>query len=151
MTTKIKIWKPLDSIGGIYWFENVSLTNENWIFIYRKEQDPNTKIHVICGGLPSFKYTNETFLGGFTHLDSLEDIKAIRPWSFYTVEDSEYLKTISRDSSGLSDEFNFKHYCIISEDEMVDLIYSGKVEPIVEVVINGIVVESSDPEHKTLE
>ena len=149
MINKIKIWKPLDDIGGNYWFENLSLTNENFVFIYRKEKQRNTKIHIICaGGLPSFRYTNETFLGAFTHIDSLEEIKSIRPWCFYTVENSAYLKKISDDSGGLSDNFDFKHYCIISEDEALDLIYS--VEPVVEIVVDGVVIKSSDPEHHSL-
>lgn len=152
MTTKIRIWKPLNSISGNYWFENLSLTNGNFIFVYRKEKQRNHKIHVICGGLPSFKYTDETYLGDFIYLDSLEEIRAIRPWCFYTVEDSEYLKKMSDDSGGLSDyPPGFKHYCIISDNEMIDLIYSSKVAPVVEIVIDGKVVESSDPGHHSLD
>lgn len=150
MTPKIRIWKPLNTISGTYWFENLSLTNANFIFIYRKEQDRNTKIHITCGGgLPSFRYTNETYINGFTHIDNLEEIKKIRPWCFYTVEDSEYLKKISTDSGGLSDHLGFTHYCIISGNEVLDLIYSAK--PIVEIVVDGIIVESTNPGHRNLE
>lgn len=151
MTTKIKIWKPLNAMGGNYWFENLSLINENFVFIYRKDKQENIKIHIICGGLPSFRYINETFLGDFTYLDNLEEVKAIRPWCFYTVEDSEYLKKMSDESGGLSDHLGFKHYCIISEDEMIDLIYSDNVEPVVEIVVDGKVIESSDPGHHSLD
>jgi|GEM_PF-6120438 len=151
MITKIKIWKPLDTIGGSYWFENLSLTDTNFVFTYRKDKERDTKIRIICGGLPSFRFTNETFLGGYSHVDNLEEIEAVRPWCFYTVEDSEYLKKISEDSGGLSDTFNFKHYCIISKDEVLDLIYSGRVDPVVEILIDGSVVESNDPGHHSLD
>lgn len=144
MTTKIKAWKPLNHINGSYWFENVSLTNENFVFIYKKENEWDTKVHIICaGGIPSFRYTNETYIDKFTHLDSLEEIKKMRPWCFYTVEDSEYLKKISADSGGLSDYLGFTHYCIISDNEAIDLIYTNKVEPLVELFVNGTRVETN--------
>jgi hypothetical protein len=150
MITKIRIWKPLNNINGNYWFENLSLINGNFVFIYEKDQQINTKIHIVCGGgLPSFRYTNETYINGFTHIDSLEEIKKIRPWCFYTVEDSEYLKKISTDSGGLSDYLGFTHYCIISGDEVLELVYSA--EPIVEIVVDGKVIESSDPGHHSLD
>ncbi len=124
MANKIKIWKLLDNIGGNYWFENVSLTSENFVFIYKKENEWHAKVHIICaGGIPSFRYTNKTYVDGFTHLGSLKEVKEIRPWCFYTVEDSEYLKKNSDDSGGLSDHLGFKHYCIISDNEVIDLIY----------------------------
>lgn len=150
MTTKIRLWKPLNNLSGTYWFENLSLTDGNFVFIYEKDKQPNSKVHIICtGGIASFRYTNETYTNGYNYLDSPEEIKAIRPWSFYIVEDSEYLKKISEDSGGLSDEFDFKHYCIISGNEVLDLIYP--IAPVVEIIVDGIVVESSDPEHRSLE
>lgn len=151
MTTKIKVWKPLNNINGSYWFENVSLTNGNFVFIYEKEKEWSTKINIICaGGLPSFRYTNETYINGFAHIDSLEEIQKIRPWCFYTVEDSEYLKTMSEESGKLSEYLGFTHYCIISGNEVLDLIYTNKVEPLVELIVDGKVVESNDPEHRRL-
>ena len=150
MTTTLRLWKPLNNLSGTYWFENLSLTDGNFIFIYRKDKQPNSKIHIICtGGIASFKYTNETYTNGYSYVGSLDEIKAIRPWCFYTIENSEYLKKISDDSGGLSYTFDFKHYCIISGDEVLDLIYP--IEPVVEIVVEGIVVESSDPGHRSLE
>lgn len=148
MATKIRIWKPLDNIGGSYWLEGIALIDANFVFMYKKDRQHDTKIRVICGGgLPSFRYTNETYLGDFMHLDSKEAIQKIRPWCFYLVEDSEYLKKLSEDSGELSAYLGFKHYCIISKDEMIDIVYS--VEPIVEILVHDTVVESSDLGHKS--
>lgn len=150
MAKKLRVWKPLDSIGGTYWFENMSLLNENFVFVYRKPQERHIKVHVICGGsIPSFRYTNETYESNQIFLNSTEEMQSLRPWCFYTVEDSEYLKKLSEDSGGISDFEEVKHYCIISFDEIVDLAYP--IEPVVELVIDGKVVESSDPEHRSLQ
>lgn len=147
---KIKIWKPLDTISGKYWLESLALIDEKFVFIYRKHQQKNIQVHVICGGgLPSFRYTNETYLEGFTYFDDPEEMEKIRPWCFYTVEDSEYLKKISDESGELSDILGFNHYCIISENETIDLVYPA--EPIVEIVVNGKIIESSDEHHRSIE
>ena len=42
------------------------------------------------------------------------------------------------------------HHKPQSFNEVLDLIYSNKVEPVVELIIDGKIVESSDPEHHSL-
>lgn len=145
MMPKIKIWKPLENISGRYWLENMLLIDCNYVFVYKKHKEENIKIHVVCNGFPaSFMYTNETYEGGYTHLDN-ERIKIVHPWCFYTVEDSLYLKKISDDSQGLSDIIGLKHYCIISGDERVDIIHA--VDPLVKLIIDGKVTEISEHEN----
>jgi hypothetical protein len=151
MEKKIKLWKPLLSIGGEYWFENLSLKDGNFHFLYKKVNQENINIRIVCsGGIATFKYTNETFTGSFIYGDdNVEEVKKLEPWSFFIIEDSQYLRQTSLDSGGLSDSFNFKHYCIITMDETLDLIYG--LEPIVEILVDGIVIESTDPGHHSLD
>lgn len=57
MTTKIKIWKPLDTIGGKYWFENLLLTDERFRLkvIYTKNRDCECKLSKIIKRIRSLR------------------------------------------------------------------------------------------------
>lgn len=147
MEYKIKVWRPLENIQGNYWLEDMVLLNGKFTFIYRKDKEEHINIHVICRGFPySFMYLNETYEGDYTHLDSLDYIKSIRPWCFYTVEDSAYIKRVYKELRELSDLRELKHYCIISEDERIDILYASP--PVVKLIINGKVIESSESEEE---
>jgi hypothetical protein len=146
VSEKLKIWKPLPTIGGRYWFENTYIKQEKFHFVYAKNGQLTTKIHVVCQyGVSSYRYTNEMFKNAYLiYLGTDEELQEIKPWCFYTVEDSSYLTLLEQESATLSKYLNLKHYCIITEDEVVEIISGG--EPSIELYESGKLVSSSAKE-----
>jgi hypothetical protein len=143
MIEKIKIWKPLSEIGGRYWFESVFYENYNLIFSFKKHEQQDTHVRIVCKGhVGSYKYTDESYKQeSFEYIDTIEDIKAVRPWCFYKVENSCYLKIMSEESNTWSDHIHFEHYCVLGVDEVIDIISAG--EPVVELYEGGKLIQSS--------
>jgi hypothetical protein len=141
MSEQLRIWKPVNDLQGRYWLKNLFMANATFNFTFECEQ---REVRIICmGGLPSYTYTNESyaFNRSFVHLDSKEDVQTIQPWSFYIIENSPYIRRITETSAGVNEMYDLKHYCIIGEDEIIDIIYP--TEPIVEVYDNNRFIESS--------
>ena len=53
-------------------------------------------------------------------------------WSFFKVQNSEYLQWLANKSHGWSDSFSFTHFCILSGDEMIDIVTN--YEPEIKVI-----------------
>jgi hypothetical protein len=148
MAEKIKVWEPIKELSGRYWLDKLFFENTKFYFIFKKDKEKSTEVHIICeGGLPSYKYTNESysFDRTFVHFDGENRAYTLHSWCFYTIEDSPYLTSISKDSAGTSDIIGVKHYCIIGEDEILDIIYPP--EPVVELYVDRKLVQSSATRH----
>jgi len=56
----------------------------------------------------------------------------VKNWTFFKVENSEYLQYLSKESLTISDYNNFSHFALITNDEIIDLVNS--FEPIIEFI-----------------
>ena len=144
-------WQPLQKMHGEYYIK--SCTNHDFcsltIILGQYNAPSETEIHIQINGIEAYKVTNETYkLKIWTYLsDTHKGLN--RKWPLFRIEESAFLRQLSDESNGISNSLHFKHYCIMDSEWVIDIVTPA--EPVVEIVVEGIVVESSDPEHRSLE
>lgn len=161
MSEKIKIWEPLQNIQGRYWLEyivdkreyiksgNCIKINKVIKFRLRHDAEENKTVDLLFDDIASYRVTNESYSNNsIKHEESEDEIKSKLPWSFYTMNNSSFIELIEKETGIPATIYDFKHYYIVSMDDTIDII--SNVEPVVELIIDGKVVESTDPEHHSL-
>jgi hypothetical protein len=143
MSEKVRRWYPIEGIGERYWLESVSDTIKELRFIFHKDTRKNTKVHISSEfGVYSYKITNESLkLEPFVYLDNPEDIDRDIVWCFYIVENSSYLRLMSKESGTVSEAYGLKHYCIMTENDIIDII--STCVPIVELYQDEKLIRTS--------
>jgi hypothetical protein len=162
MSEKKRIWQPLRNIEGAYWFEfvvdsrefikNGNCTKISRIIKFRLRNDTqeNKNIDIIFNDIASYRITNESYdRDSVDVIENEKELKSKGVWGFYTIENSSFIAFIEGQTGIPSTIYNFKHYRIITIDDYIDIIAS--CEPKVELFVDGKAIESSDPEHRSLD
>lgn len=116
-------WEFAPDIAGKYDIESL-ISNIDGLFIRLYSSDNTRKIELAftpCAD--AYRQTNESFM---FNLPGELDIKYggdfFAHWTFFKVENSEYLLWLSKQSQGYSTEFDFVHFCLLGEDSVIDII-----------------------------
>lgn len=120
-------WEPANNLSKNYYIKSITDSVEDkFKIILSDAENSNKKILIsFAHGVDAYRCTNESFT--FLTIDSLEKTYGTdfySNWAFFKVEDSEYLKWISKQSYGVYDgsKFPFTHFCILGVDAVVDII-----------------------------
>jgi|ERR1700733_3048098 len=127
-------WEPIKNLSKHYYVKSISDTFSGGLKIKLiDDRDPEKKVLVSWpNSVDAYRKTYETFtLLTLSNIDKQygENFKG---WTFFKIENSEYLKWISEQSCKITDSFNLKHFCIYSTEEMVDVL--SCVEPEVSII-----------------
>lgn len=116
-------WEIKEALNESYYLDDLSWPDTGFKIKFRAESDKQ-KIEIFFDeSIDAFRYTNESFY--FKLFGDLSDKYGsgfYKDWSFFKVENSEYLEWLSTKSRGWSDEFSFTHFCILGGDEVVDIV-----------------------------
>ena len=126
-------WKPTTNVSGRFIIISLILTYDD-LTIELSAEDNDTKIKIIFhGNIDAYRCTNESFCSLiFNDLSKKYGDAFYSNWSFFQITNSEYAKSLSEKSGGWSDEFTFRHFCIIGDDEVVDIL--ARYEPEIKVL-----------------
>jgi hypothetical protein len=137
-------WFPVHESSGEYNIKAYSNTfYEFRIILSKRNTLLDTEMHITWGCLiETYRVMNETYRGRLWHYiyDFNKDVNF--RWPLFIVENSEYLKFLSEESEGITDELKFKHYFIVDSAFTMDI--GSRIQPKVELFVNGNLIEVSE-------
>ncbi len=113
-------WKPLNSLEELYTVNSIKLINiEIIVTLTPVNKNNNAKI-AFSAAVATCRFTSSPYdLSPYAK-------KAIcypnTNWSFFQVENSDYLKWLSKMSYTLSDDRKFSHYVITAKNKTIEMI-----------------------------
>ena len=124
-------WMPLENLSKKYYIESITNNREGFTVLLADAIGESEKIKIVFeNGVNAFRNTDETFkLSTISWLDEKYGGKFYAEWTFFRVENSEYLKFLCEQSGGISDFYDVKQYSIITDEEILDI--AATYEPVV--------------------
>ncbi len=126
-------WQPLKNVSGKYYLESV-IWSERGVIIVLSDELNLQKIEIQFENfVDAYRSTNESFYSvTFSDLSSRYGADFYKEWSFFKIQNSEYVQWLSKKSATWADEFLFIHFCILGGDEIVEIV--ARYEPTVKIV-----------------
>lgn len=119
-------WEPAKKLAPKYYIESITDRVEDKFNMVLSDSETKKKVLVsFPHGVDAYRSTDESFiLLTINTLDETYGTNFYGDWTFFKVEDSEYLKWISSQTYNIYDKskFPFIHFCILGIDSMVDII-----------------------------
>jgi hypothetical protein len=125
MSEQWRKWEPIPGLEGIYDLEKLcdDLTGYEIILVHSK--DKNKKIRLVWKtSVHSCTRTDKIFASKIiASIDRKYGSEFHKNWSFFSLEDSDYLKRLYEESHTLSESFyGVIHFAIITSDSIIDII-----------------------------
>lgn len=125
-------WEPINNLARKYY--GVSIKKEvgrqlKIVLSDAKNEKKNVLIS-FSAGIIAYRRTDETYtMDTIEWLDKTYSTHFYGDWTFFKIENSGYLKWLSGKSSGIADNLNLTHFCILAVDVLIDIVALN--EPIV--------------------
>jgi hypothetical protein len=134
MQEKWTQWKPLVDAANKYYIESISIKVDEFKILLVDAVGDSPKVSIFFPHfINNFRINDEGFrLLTIAYLNKNYEGNFYSEWTFFKIENSEYLKWISEQSYGISDDCRLVHFCILTDDEIFDFVASS--EPKVEFI-----------------
>jgi hypothetical protein len=121
---KIYAWKPIEGLEGEFHIYSTTFDSKGLKIVLYKDIDPKKGVIVHFPNIESYRITDELFamhllLGPYT-----PPKEGLQHWTFFKVENSEYLKWASYQSKVVAESLELIHYAIWTRDWQVDVLSS---------------------------
>jgi hypothetical protein len=117
-------WKPIDGIAPGYNLESIT-DGIPGLFI-RLHENMNKKKGLLVSftySAEAYRITDESFRGEtFLALSQQYGNPFFSEWALFKVKNSEYVQWLSRESSGITNTWNFIHFVFLTQDSMLDVV-----------------------------
>lgn len=122
-------WEPIIGLSKKYHSKLISNSHSRG-FVIKLANEIDKKISIkFPGSVISYRITNESYIfDTLTFLESHYDKNFYAEWTFFKIENSEYLEWIKKQSYGAYDDLKLKHLCILADDLRFDFITSYEPE-----------------------
>ena len=130
MTERWTQWKPISNLTSKYCREFIVDSVDEFQVILSEYYNVERKIRVKFKHLvESYRSINESYIIKLIEdLDKKYGTKFYSEWAFFEVKNSDYLKGLSEKSYTISDTRNFRHFVILTFDEILDIISLNEPE-----------------------
>lgn len=119
---KKKPWEPIENLADSFHIYSIYNDYNGFRVILTEHDDEAKKVLIEFRGISAYRVTKEPIaihiLDGYD-TEPFENGES-RPWSLFTLTNSEYLKWASDQSDTLSDALRLVHYCIWTKDEVFE-------------------------------
>ena len=123
-------WEPTSRLSAKYYVESIVDIDEGFkIILYDCKHSEKKTMILFPDSVDAYRRTDESFT--LSTLHSLKEnygINFFGDWSFFKIENSEYLDWIKKQSFSISESLNFQHFCILASDFMIDIITNYEPE-----------------------
>lgn len=135
-------WEPENILPRKYNIELVTETNNGELKITLSDPDDTQKVYVTFPEIDSYRNTNESYTLEIIHyLEKTYGRSFYANWTFFKIENSEYLEWLSDKSHGISDDYQMMHFCILGRDFLVDIACTSDPIILVENTFTDIEVD----------
>ena len=136
MQEKWSQWKPLENVANEYYIKSITITGKEFVILLEDARTDSPQVSISYPTfINNFRSNEEAFrLLTISYLKEKYGVKFYSEWTFFKIENSQYLKWISEQSYGISDGCKLNHFCILTDDEFFDFVSSS--EPKVEFINN---------------
>lgn len=126
-------WEPTQDLSARFVIDALTLSHDGLI-VKLSAENSTKKIEIIFDdSLDGHRYTNESFCFKiFSDLSDRYGTEFYRSWSFFIITNSEYVQWLSQKSFGYAGEFSFKHFCIVGDDDILDIV--ARYQPTVRII-----------------
>lgn len=134
MQEKWSRWEPINNLSKKYYVESItdSIT-DGFKIILINDQNPEKKVLLSWPNtVYAYRSTYESFTLLTLHNLSENYGTEFYDWTFFKIENSEYLKWISEQSYEITESLNFIHFCIYGTESMVEILDNS--EPTVTLI-----------------
>lgn len=120
-------WKPLQNLSKKYYKESASnkildkINGFTIILADANENSPKIKIYFKDGVYAFHNYIDNFRLLTIDYLEEKYGTDFCANWTFFKVENSEYLKWLLEQSGETPDNYRLMHYCIITDYEILEI------------------------------
>lgn len=137
MQEKWTKWEPISNLAKKYYVKFISEdTKDKYKILLSDTENNKNKILISWPlGVDAHRSTDESYtLATINFLDKQYGTEFYGDWTFFKIENSSYLRWLSEQSYGISEEYNLTHFCILAADSMIDVI--NNYEPTI-TILNG--------------
>jgi hypothetical protein len=134
MTEEWIQWKPIEKLSSKYYIDSVIDMIDSFKIILSNAKSEKEKIEIIFfEGVDAYTRVEESFRVKVIHeLDKKYGTEFYGDWTFFKVNNSEYIKWLSDQSYEWSDTRQFTHFCLVTADAILDVI--ADYEPTVTLI-----------------
>lgn len=125
-------WEPIPNLSGNFIINSFCMSEKTQILLSAEHHDIKLEI-VFNHNVDAYRYINESW--GFSVFEDLAEKYGgnfYKDWSFFKIQNSNYIKSLSDSSIGVSDSFSFIHFCIMSSEEIIHIL--ARYEPTVKIL-----------------
>jgi len=126
-------WEPAEGLHNKYTIASIVSSIDGFeILLYEDGLYGKKGLKIIFENqVDSHRDTNESLMGETIEELNNQPVKLnYSQWTFFKVTNSEYIKWLRKQSSGVADGRPFIHFCFVDDDSILDVIacYEPKVE-----------------------
>lgn len=123
MKEKWNYWNPIDRVGSGYFISKLCENVDCFEVILSHEGDDKDKIRILFeDSVWAYRSTYEGFrtelMGHLSNKYGSDCLGRI----FYEVENSKYVEWVMKESSGITENMNLRHFVIIGLESIVEVI-----------------------------
>lgn len=117
-------WEPVAHLAAQYYIDSICEDSKEFKIVLSEFNNKESELQVIFkSSIYFYEKTDDTFI-----LSIINDLyerygkEFYTEWTFFKVENSCYIQRLLKQSSGIGDSYNLKHFVFIAVDALVHVI-----------------------------
>ncbi len=130
-------WKPIPGLANKYNIVEISDNVKNFIIFLSESGNEKNKLKLIYEvSVDAYRSTEESFRDAtMLQLKQKYGGEFYWNWTFFKIQNSEYLQWLAKESLGIVDPHTYTHFSLIATNSIVDIVTT--YEPKVEIINNS--------------
>lgn len=115
-------WNLKPRLSNNYYCESLTDTPDDGLQIRLFDRENNKLLISFADSVDAYRTTDENFV--FKTIEYLQKNygkEFYSSWSFFKIENSEYLKWLKKESGGVFDIYELQHFCFWTIDTRIDV------------------------------
>ena len=126
-------WEPIEGLDPKYYLDGIIDSIDELRIRLISDRDQSLGVDLTFDSAWCYRVSYESFRADLTYqLGVKYGIDFGTKWTFFKVEESDYLSWFSRESYEFSNSAEMTHYCLLSLEAVVDI--AASTDPVVSLI-----------------